>query len=103
MYTGVIIYPHRVIRWQPQDLRLVLFESGGFSLNFFLNLYFMLKLIHNVVLASGVQQRDSVIHIHVPIVFQVLLPFRLFHNIGGEGNGPPLQYSCLENPMDGGA
>ena len=31
------------------------------------------------------------------------------HEIGsprdesGEGNGTPLQYSCLENPMDGGA
>ena len=28
------------------------------------------------------------------------------HAIGqdlGEGNGTPLQYSCLENPMDGGA
>ena len=24
-------------------------------------------------------------------------------NGGGEGNGTPLQYSCLENPMDGGA
>ena len=24
-------------------------------------------------------------------------------NINGEGNGNPLQYSCLENPMDGGA
>ena len=24
------------------------------------------------------------------------------HNVG-EGNGTPLQYSCLENPMDGGA
>ena len=24
-------------------------------------------------------------------------------NIFGEGNGTPLQYSCLENPMDGGA
>ena len=24
-------------------------------------------------------------------------------NICGEGNGTPLQYSCLENPMDGGA
>ena len=24
-------------------------------------------------------------------------------NILGEGNGNPLQYSCLENPMDGGA
>ena len=23
--------------------------------------------------------------------------------ISGEGNGTPLQYSCLENPMDGGA
>ena len=21
---------------------------------------------------------------------------------GGEGNGNPLQYACLENPMDGG-
>ena len=27
-----------------------------------------------------------------------------FANAGfGEGNGTPLQYSCLENPMDGGA
>ena len=23
--------------------------------------------------------------------------------LGGEGDGTPLQYSCLENPMDGGA
>ena len=23
--------------------------------------------------------------------------------MNGEGNGTPLQYSCLENPMDGGA
>ena len=23
--------------------------------------------------------------------------------LSGEGNGIPLQYSCLENPMDGGA
>ena len=23
--------------------------------------------------------------------------------IGGEGNGNPLQFSCLEDPMDGGA
>ena len=25
------------------------------------------------------------------------------HSTNGEGNGTPLQYSCLENPMDGGA
>ena len=30
--------------------------------------------------------------------------FRHIHTIpAGEGNGTPLQYSCLENPMDGGA
>ena len=27
----------------------------------------------------------------------------LSHLISGEGNGNPLQYFCLENPMDGGA
>ena len=27
----------------------------------------------------------------------------LFSPLYGEGNGTPLQYSCLENPMDGGA
>ena len=26
-----------------------------------------------------------------------------YTSIHGEGNGTPLQYSCLENPMDGGA
>ena len=27
----------------------------------------------------------------------------MFEEPFGEGNGTPLQYSCLENPMDGGA
>ena len=27
----------------------------------------------------------------------------LFYVLPGEGNGNPLQYSCRENPMDGGA
>ena len=37
---------------------------------------------------------------------KVLVTVRLFAALGtvfGEGNGTPLQYSCLENPMDGGA
>ena len=29
--------------------------------------------------------------------------FEMFSSQEGEGNGTPLQYSCLENPMDGGA
>ena len=28
---------------------------------------------------------------------------KVSYNMNGEGNGTPLHYSCLENPMDGGA
>ena len=38
-------------------------------------------MVNNVVSVSGVQQSDSVIHIHVSILFQILLPSRLLHNI----------------------
>ena len=32
-----------------------------------------------------------------------ILSFTSLSVFNGEGNGTPLQYSCLENPMDGGA
>ena len=38
-------------------------------------------MINNFVLVSGVQQSNSVIHIHVYILFQILFPFRLLQNI----------------------
>ena len=45
---------------------------------------------------------------HVTSMPRALLPRRDIYRQGytpqlGEGNGTPLQYSCLENPMDGGA
>ena len=39
-------------------------------------------------------------HIHISVFFFFL---RFITLIPGEGNGNPLQYSCLENLMDGGA
>ena len=39
------------------------------------------ELIYNTVLVSGIQQSDSVIHIYVSILFQILFPFRSFQNI----------------------
>ena len=40
----------------------------------------------------------------LPELFTITCPFWVaLHDIAGEGNGTPLQYSCLENPMDGGA
>ena len=38
-------------------------------------------MICSVVSASGVQQSDSVTHTHAFILFQILFPFRLLHNI----------------------
>ena len=40
-------------------------------------------------------------HGPVPFSLSLLLVFPILSI--GEGNGTPLQYSCLENPMDGGA
>ena len=37
--------------------------------------YIGVELINNVVIVSGVQQSDSVIHIHVSILFQILFPW----------------------------
>ena len=41
----------------------------------FLAFYFILELV------TGVQQSNSVIHIHVSILFQILFPIRLLQNI----------------------
>ena len=37
--------------------------------------------MNNVVLVSGVQQSDSVIYIHVFILFHILFPLTLLQNI----------------------
>ena len=78
------------------------------------------------MLVSSVQQSDSVTHTypHNTFLLQILFPYRLSQNIEfpvlysrpflfiyfiyssaylGEGNGTPLQNSCLGNPMNGGA
>ena len=60
-------------------LKLILVPS---SLNppflfFFFFFYIGVWLINNVVLVSGVQQSDSVIHIVHVSILQILFPFRL--------------------------
>ena len=76
------------------------------------------------MLVSGVQKSDSGVHTYI-FIFQSLFTCKLLQNwvefpvlfsrpllviyfiyssvYIREGNGTPLQYSCLENPMDGGA
>ena len=50
-------------------------------------------MINNVVLFSGVQQSDSVIHILVSILFEMLFPFRLLQS--AEQNGANYLHICF--------
>ena len=53
-----------------------------------------------------VMEPDAMIFIFQMLSFKPafsLSSFTLIKRFFGEGNGNPLQYSCLENPMDGGA
>ena len=57
-------------------LRMFWDEMSDFNILF----YTGVQLINNVVSVSGVQQSDSVLHVHISILFQILFPFRLLHN-----------------------
>ena len=66
-------------------------------------------LLGGNIYASGKGKRKVTIlkHIEPSVVLnKAYSQGKLFYqslNCSGEGNGSPLQYSCLENPMDGGA
>ena len=56
-------------------------------------------VFHMMYSAYKLNKQDDNIqpcHTHFPILNQLAVPC-------GEGNGNPLQYSCLDNPMDRGA
>ena len=48
--------------------------------------------MNNVVLVSDVKQSDSVIRIHVSILFQIIFPFRLLQDIEQRSLGYTLVY-----------
>ena len=74
------------------------------------------KRVQNVVLGCNLKN-DRMISVHLQgksVNIMVIQVYALssngeeaeveqFSEDLGEGNGTPLQYSCLENPMDGGA
>ena len=51
------------------------------------------------------EQQLSLLSIFLNRLFMSLLFYAVFYlnSLVLAGNGTPLQYSCLENPMDGGA
>ena len=55
--------------------------------------------LRSLVIYSPWGRKESTERLH----FNFHSIFKGFPGGTGEGNGTPLQYSCLENPMDGGA
>ena len=70
------------------------------------DLYTRVKYLHNFLYCllkwsylgyTGLKQMDHQNKLHLFLLYVGTI------NYYGEGNGTPLQYSCLENPMDEGA
>ena len=62
--------------------------------------FFMVQLSHPYTITGKTiaLTRQSFVHKVISLLFNMLSTLVI-----GESNGTPLQYSCLENPMDGGA
>ena len=61
---------------------------------------------HEVHVSFPAMVSSGYVHSHSIVVsYASFIPsfLRNLHTVLGEGNGNPLQYSCLENPMDRGA
>ena len=66
---------------------ILLFQEQDIFFNFLF--YIRVQLIKNIVIVSGVQQNDSLIHIHVSFFFQIIFPYRMLHNIEGSSLSYP--------------
>ena len=67
-------------------------------------LFILLTVATWVIAILAITNNAAVnVHLHVSCVESCGTTFMGYTSILGEGDGTPLQYSCLENPMDGGA
>ena len=59
----------------------LLFLSVNVYSFFIFKIFIRVQLIYNVVLVSAVQQSESVIHIHISTLFQILFPYGSLQSI----------------------
>ena len=85
------MYVHHLLIQSPPDGHLVFFR--------------VLAVVNSAAVNTGVHEPFQIsvrLLDHMVVLLSVFGGTSILFSIG-EGNGTPLQYSCLENPMDGGA
>ena len=99
----------KIILWIMSESILPIFSSKSFIVS---NLTFKTLIYYKFIFVYGIKEYSNFILLHVAIQFSqhhLLKRLSFLHCIfipplsKIEGDGTPLQYSCLENPMDGGA
>ena len=81
----------------------IIFEAAAFGCFLFMNHNFLLIHISRFKFFSIWNDFKFIQIIRVWVLNLELSILPTLCPTTGEGNGTPLQYSCLENPMDGGA
>ena len=77
-------------------LKIVLVIRGIFWLNVSFRIGFSISVENSIGILKEIV-------LNLQLVLHGMDILATLSNKNGEGNGTPLQYSCLENPMDGGA
>jgi len=67
-------------------------DRNSISLFFFL---IEVQLVNNIVLVSGVQQSDLIIHMYVQIFFKILFHYRLLQDIAPSSLHYTINPCCL--------
>ena len=71
----------RLIKCKGLDNKLITSYLLTYFHLFLIFILYWTKLIYNVVLVSGVQQSDSVKHLHIFFFCKIIFPLRLLQNI----------------------
>ena len=109
VYISPMSFPFRIFSILEQPILFLPFNSSTFSpiivyerschhvVSKSLKLGF--EIYDSIIILCFIQQQSITLKSRRKTVSQYSYP----NPSQGEGNGNPLQYSCLENPMDGGA
>ena len=93
----ICIYKSRAVPWTQEALILYMIILSLVSIYKTYSLCVILFYAYNLNSSTSYVKANCAVLRQSSKYSSMTLAFR------GEGNGTPLQYSCLENPMDGGA